>query len=93
MPCALKAETGGRGRSLENKIFPGENCCCCNIKLCDLALNPPCLGGKVIEVANFVLSKQNFNQIYRISQTSDSHSLCKISAPNFENFTKILRGK
>ena len=27
MPCALQAETGGRGRSLENKIFPGENCC------------------------------------------------------------------
>ncbi len=55
------------------------------LTLCDLALNPPFLGGKMIEIGKFCFIKRNLNQIYRVSVNKRlSLTMCEVSAANFE---------
>ena len=56
------------------------------LTLCDLALNPPFLGGKIIELGKFCfIKKRNLNQIYCVSVNKRlSLTMCEVSAANFE---------
>ena len=54
------------------------------LTLCDLALNPPFLGGKIIKLGKFCFIKTKFEPNLLCFSKRLSLTMCEVSAANFE---------